>query len=112
MVAPQIDREVSIMKVIEHPNVIRLLDVLESEKRMCVWLLLARAAVPCAVCASMLRFLVVEHAERGELFDYLVSVGRLKTKVRLIQWKILRVFTPCGCLGVSRRPPDCFFSCA
>ncbi|KAK4049021.1 serine/threonine-protein kinase gin4 [Microbotryomycetes sp. JL201] len=51
-----IEREIVIMKLIEHPNVLRLLDVWETGNDL---------------------YLVMEYAEGGELFDYLVSRGRL-----------------------------------
>ncbi|KAK4056001.1 serine/threonine-protein kinase gin4 [Microbotryomycetes sp. JL221] len=51
-----IEREIVIMKLIEHPNVLRLLDVWETGNDL---------------------YLVMEYAEGGELFDYLVSKGRL-----------------------------------
>ncbi|KAM0787411.1 hypothetical protein ACM66B_003494 [Microbotryomycetes sp. NB124-2] len=51
-----IEREIVIMKLIEHPNVLRLLDVWETGNDL---------------------YLIMEYAEGGELFDYLVSRGRL-----------------------------------
>lgn len=52
----KIEREITIMKLIQHPNVMQLYDVYETEKEL---------------------FLVLEHIEGGELFDYLVKKGRL-----------------------------------
>ncbi|KAF8606075.1 kinase-like protein, partial [Ceratobasidium sp. AG-I] len=51
-----IEREIVIMKLIEHPNVLGLLDVWE---------------------AKGLLFVVMEYIDGGELFDYLVERGRL-----------------------------------
>ncbi|KAG9124924.1 hypothetical protein FRC07_009663 [Ceratobasidium sp. 392] len=51
-----IEREIVIMKLIEHPNVLSLLDVWE---------------------AKGLLFVVMEYIDGGELFDYLVERGRL-----------------------------------
>ncbi|KAI9016841.1 kinase-like domain-containing protein [Hyaloraphidium curvatum] len=52
----KLEREVAIMKLIKHPNVLELYDVYESDTDL---------------------FLVLELVEGGELFDYLVSRGRL-----------------------------------
>ncbi|KAI8915845.1 kinase-like domain-containing protein [Gorgonomyces haynaldii] len=54
--AMKLEREVTIMKLINHPHVLSLYDVYETEKNL---------------------FLVLEHVEGGELFDYLVKKGRL-----------------------------------
>ncbi|GAA5901739.1 hypothetical protein JCM6882_006054 [Rhodosporidiobolus microsporus] len=51
-----IEREIVIMKLIEHPNVLRLMDVWETGSEL---------------------YLIMEYVEGGELFDYLVSKGRL-----------------------------------
>jgi serine/threonine protein kinase len=51
-----IEREIVIMKLIEHPNVMRLYDVWETATDL---------------------YLIMEYVEGGELFDYLVSKGRL-----------------------------------
>ncbi|KAH9247166.1 hypothetical protein BASA81_015250 [Batrachochytrium salamandrivorans] len=52
----KLEREITIMKLIKHPNVLQLFDVYETAKEL---------------------FLVLEHVEGGELFDYLVKKGRL-----------------------------------
>lgn len=52
-----IEREIVIMKLIEHPNVLGLMDVYETSKEL---------------------FLILEYVAGGELFDYLVSKGRLR----------------------------------
>ncbi|KAF9297182.1 hypothetical protein BGZ88_010823 [Linnemannia elongata] len=51
-----IEREIAIMKLINHPHVIRLYDVYETEKEL---------------------FLIMEYVSGGELFEYLVNKGRL-----------------------------------
>ncbi|KAG9037548.1 hypothetical protein FRB95_005130 [Tulasnella sp. JGI-2019a] len=51
-----IEREIVIMKLIDHPNVLSLYDVWETKSEL---------------------YLVMEYVEGGELFDYLVSKGRL-----------------------------------
>ncbi len=53
------EREIAIMKLIEHPHVLRLYDVYESRKYL---------------------YLILEHVAGGELFDYLVKKGRLTPK--------------------------------
>ena len=52
-----IEREIVIMKLIEHPNLLGLWDVYETSKEL---------------------FLVMEYVAGGELFDYLVARGRLQ----------------------------------
>lgn len=52
----KLEREITIMKLIHHPNVLQLYDVYETNKEL---------------------FLVLEMVEGGELFDYLVKKGRL-----------------------------------
>lgn len=52
----KVEREIAIMKLIEHPNVLALFDVYENNKFL---------------------YLVMEHVSGGELFDYLVKKGRL-----------------------------------
>jgi len=56
------------MKLIEHPNVIRLYDVWESRGEL---------HTPPG-CSSDCRYLVLEYIERGELFDYLIKKGKLE----------------------------------
>ncbi|KAL8279348.1 hypothetical protein RQP46_008160 [Phenoliferia psychrophenolica] len=51
-----IEREIVIMKLIEHPNVLRLIDVWETKSEL---------------------YLIMEYVPGGELFDYLVKKGKL-----------------------------------
>ncbi|KAJ4443191.1 hypothetical protein ANN_04841 [Periplaneta americana] len=55
----QVEREIAIMKLIDHPHVLGLSDVYENKKYL---------------------YLVLEHVSGGELFDYLVKKGRLTPK--------------------------------
>ena len=58
-VLQKVEREIAIMKLIEHQNVLSLYDVYENRKYL---------------------YLVLEHVSGGELFDYLVKKGRLTPK--------------------------------
>jgi len=63
-----IEREVVIMKLIEHPNVMSLYDVWENRGELYVLLKVSPNG----------RYLVLEYIEGGELFDYLVKKGKLE----------------------------------
>ncbi|XP_056904886.1 MAP/microtubule affinity-regulating kinase 4 isoform X2 [Takifugu flavidus] len=52
-------REVRIMKTLNHPNIVQLFEVIETEKTL---------------------YLIMEFASGGEVFDYLVAHGRMKEK--------------------------------
>lgn len=56
-----IQREISILKLLDHPNIVQLYDVIEDPK-------------------TGTYFLVLELASGGELFDYIVARGKLKEK--------------------------------
>lgn len=51
-----IDREITMMKLMNHPNIMRIYDVYEGETEL---------------------YLILEYVEGGELFDFLVNRGRL-----------------------------------
>uniref|UniRef100_A0A8C6W5S4 Serine/threonine-protein kinase BRSK2-like n=1 Tax=Nannospalax galili TaxID=1026970 RepID=A0A8C6W5S4_NANGA len=55
----KVEREIAILKLIEHPHVLKLHDVYENKKYL---------------------YLVLEHVSGGELFDYLVKKGLLTPK--------------------------------
>ncbi|KAF8840829.1 Pkinase-domain-containing protein [Paxillus ammoniavirescens] len=57
-----IEREIVIMKLIDHPNIMRLYDVWETSTDL---------------------YLILEYVEGGELFDYLCNKGRLATSEAL-----------------------------
>nr|CDS25677.1 serine:threonine protein kinase MARK2 [Hymenolepis microstoma] len=59
-------REVRIMKTLDHPNIIKLLEVIESERHL---------------------YLVMEYASNGEVFDYLVTHGKMKEKDARIKFR-------------------------
>jgi MAP/microtubule affinity-regulating kinase len=52
-------REVRIMKMLDHPNIVKLFEVIETDKTL---------------------YLAMEYASGGEVFDYLVAHGRMKEK--------------------------------
>jgi MAP/microtubule affinity-regulating kinase len=53
-------REVSIMKILNHPNIVKLYEVIETEKTL---------------------YLVMEYINNGEVFEYLVKNGRMKENI-------------------------------
>ncbi|XP_033126651.1 MAP/microtubule affinity-regulating kinase 3-like isoform X3 [Anneissia japonica] len=52
-------REVRIMKLLDHPNIVKIFEVIETEEKL---------------------YLIIEYASGGEVFDYLVAHGRMKEK--------------------------------
>ncbi len=52
-----VDREVRLMKLLNHPHIVSVLDVYESKDY--IWI-------------------VMEHASSGELFDYIIKNGMIK----------------------------------
>ncbi|KAF5369095.1 hypothetical protein D9758_003077 [Tetrapyrgos nigripes] len=61
-----VDREITMMKLMNHPNILRIYDVYEGSKEL---------------------FLVLEYVEGGELFDFLVNKGRLPPSKAVIFFK-------------------------
>ena len=61
-----IDREIIMMKLMNHPNIMRIYDVYEGEKEL---------------------YLILEYVEGGELFDFLVNRGRLPPLEALAYFK-------------------------
>lgn len=53
-------REVSIMKILSHPNIVKLYEVIETDKTL---------------------YLVMEYVSNGEVFEYLVKNGRMKENI-------------------------------
>lgn len=61
-----IDKEIVMMKLMDHPNVVRIYDVFEGERDL---------------------FLVLEYVDGGELFDYLVNHGKMDKYKALCYFK-------------------------
>ena len=55
----RVSREIHILKLIRHPNIIQLYEIIETPKQL---------------------FLVMEYMKNGELFDYIVDKKRLDEK--------------------------------
>lgn len=53
-------REVSIMKLLNHPHIVKLYEVIETEKTL---------------------YLAMEYVSNGEVFEYLVKNGRMKENI-------------------------------
>lgn len=78
-----IEREIVIMKLIEHPNVMRLYDVWETSSEL---------------------YLILEYVEGGELFDYLCTRGRLAPPEALGCFQqIIAAVDYCHRFGVAHR---------
>ena len=58
----KVQREISLMKIVSHPGILKLIDVLESQRHL---------------------YIVMEYAEQGELFDYLVTNQFLEPNVAI-----------------------------
>lgn len=63
-----IEREIIIMKLISHPNIMALYDVWENKNEL---------------------FLVLEYVEGGELFDFLINNGRLSEKDAVAYFRMI-----------------------
>ncbi|KAI9198696.1 hypothetical protein LWI28_020728 [Acer negundo] len=79
----QIKREISTMKLIRHPNVIRMYEVMASKSRI---------------------YIVLEFVTGGELFDKIASKGRLKEdEARLYFQQLINAVDYCHSRGVFHR---------
>lgn len=78
-----IEREIVIMKLIDHPNIMRLYDVWETSTEL---------------------YLILEYVEGGELFDYLCSKGRLSSFEALTYFQqIISAVDYCHRLNIAHR---------
>jgi 5'-AMP-activated protein kinase, catalytic alpha subunit len=57
--AERVNREIRILKIARHPNILQLYEIIETVKYL---------------------HLVTEYIEKGELFDYIVSNGHIKER--------------------------------
>jgi serine/threonine protein kinase len=65
-----IDREIKIMKLLDHPNIVKLYDIISHRD-------------------DKQTFLVLEYVARGELFDYIVANGRIREPESRKFWRQL-----------------------
>jgi len=80
---PQIKKEISIMKMVSHPHVVRLIEVLASRTKI---------------------FIVLEMVTGGELFDKIVAEGRFsEDKARFYFRQLLAGVEYCHARGVCHR---------
>ena len=78
-----IEREIVIMKLIDHPNIMRLYDVWETSTEL---------------------YLILEYVEGGELFDYLCKRGRLSTSEALGYFQqIIAAINYCHRFNIAHR---------
>lgn len=78
-----IEREIIIMKLLNHPNVLRLYDVWETSKNL---------------------YLILEYVEGGELFDLLVEEGPLEEYEAIRYFRqIIMGISYCHALGICHR---------
>jgi len=81
--AKKLFREVRIMKLLNHPNIVKLYEVIDTPTEL---------------------YLFMEYASSGEIFDYLVAHGRMKEKeARRIYRQIVLVIDYCHNLHVIHR---------
>ncbi|KAK4472459.1 hypothetical protein MN116_003710 [Schistosoma mekongi] len=64
----RLKREITIMKMTNHPNIVKLLEIIENEDVLC---------------------LVMEYASGGEIFDYLVANGKMCEKKARVKFRQL-----------------------
>ncbi|KAG4169958.1 hypothetical protein ERO13_A12G115750v2 [Gossypium hirsutum] len=82
-IVEQIKREISIMKLIKHPNVIKIYEVTASKTKI---------------------YIVIEYIDGGELFDKIASRGRLKgDEARTFFHQLINVVDFCHGTGVYKR---------
>lgn len=76
-------REISILKILRHPHITRLYEVMESKNMI---------------------YLVTEYAPRGEIFDHLVANGRMKEEeAARVFAQIVSAVNYCHSKGVVHR---------
>lgn len=79
----RVSREIHILKILRHPVVVQMYEIIESEKEL---------------------FLIMEYARGGELFDYIVSHKRVKEKeASRFLWQIISGIEYLHKLGICHR---------
>jgi serine/threonine-protein kinase HSL1 (negative regulator of Swe1 kinase) len=78
-----VEREIAIMKLVDHPNIMRLYDVWETSTHL---------------------FLIMEYVEGGELFEYLCKKVRLPASEALGMFQqIIAAMDYCHCFHIAHR---------
>lgn len=81
--AERVSREIKILKVVRHPSIIQLYEIIETPKQF---------------------YLIMEYANGGELFDYIVSHGKIKeTQACKIFKQVLTGLEYLHGLGIAHR---------
>eukprot|EP00056_Hartaetosiga_gracilis_P013173 m.216177 g.216177 ORF g.216177 m.216177 type:complete len:581 (+) comp13803_c0_seq1:128-1870(+) len=79
----KVNREVRILKKLNHPNIVKLYEVCDTPKKL---------------------YLIMEYASGGEVFDYLVDKGRMKEKDARVKFRqILSAIEYCHANGIVHR---------
>lgn len=97
-----IEREIVIMKLIDHPNVLNLYDVWETGNEL--YFVIHSLASSTLNSSISSRYLIMEYVEGGELFDYLVSRGRLPVDETLHYFQqIISAVSYCHGFNIAHR---------
>jgi 5'-AMP-activated protein kinase catalytic alpha subunit len=79
----RVSREIHILKILRHPVVVQMYEIIESEKEL---------------------FLIMEYARGGELFDFIVSHKRVREKeASRFLWQIISGIEYLHKLGICHR---------
>ncbi|XAR53916.1 Non-specific serine/threonine protein kinase [Bertholletia excelsa] len=98
----QIKREISTMKLIKHPNVLKLFEIVGLTVRFNI---LPRAVIWVLVMASRTKiYIVLEYVDGGELFDKIANQGRLEEdEARRYFHQLINAVDYCHSRGVYHR---------
>eukprot|EP00127_Corallochytrium_limacisporum_P007504 Clim_evm26s253 gene=Clim_evmTU26s253 len=81
--AKYLAREVAVMKLVKHPNIVRLYEVIETKSKL---------------------ILVMEYCPKGEIFDYVVAQGRLQEReARRVFRQLLSAIAYCHSRNIIHR---------